>query len=179
MSYLNLADLAGLGYMGSAAACGKAPTLGPGEKSQCCPAVGWVVYDSSESEYGLCERARALAPSATPPSGGGSSSAGPLPTDPVARVEEMQRRIDERREKREEDRFERMKQEMQLRFVMGQMQKIQQQEAARIASERAREAARRRAEAKLRAERERRERNKKLMIGGAVAFVAARVFGVI
>jgi hypothetical protein len=170
------AGFLGLLGLGQTSQCGPAPGLGPGEKKQCCPGVGWVIYDSSESEYGICERAKA---------GGSSSSSAPSSSpastseDPMARVEEMRRRLDERREQREERDFERQKAEMQLRFIMGQMQSVQQKENARIRAKRAREAAIAAAKAKAEADRQRRERNKKLAIAGGIGLVAAKVLGFI
>lgn len=159
--------------------CGQEPETAAGEKKQCCPDVGWVVYDAGESEYGICERAQAA-------SGGSSassaSSAAVSSEDPFARVEAMRRELEAKRDAREEAEFERQKQELQLRFVMKQMQAIQQQEASRAAAEEAAkaakiaaDAARARADADARKADLQREQNKKLLIGGVVAIAAAKL----
>ena len=164
-----------LSGLGADSECGSVPQLQAGENKTCCPGIGWVIYDSSESPYGICERARAHTPSATKP----SSSSAPLSSDPIQRVEEMRQRIDARREAQDEERFQRTKQEMQLRFIMGQMNAIQAQEAAKLAAKQAAEAARLRAEAKRRADERKAKRNKRLLIGGVAAVFAARLLRVI
>jgi hypothetical protein len=72
MGLLTLNELSGLGQV----ACGPKPALGPGEKSMCCPELGWVIYDQNESGYALCERAAAQASGGDPgPSSGYASTA--------------------------------------------------------------------------------------------------------
>ena len=97
----------------------------------------------------------------------------------MARVEAMRQRINERRMAQEEERFERQKEEIKLRFIMGQMQAVQATESRRVQAKLSAEAARRKAKAKVIADRRRRETNKKLAIGGGIAVVAAKIMGFI
>lgn len=157
--------------------CGPAPELQPGEQAQCCPNVGWVVFSLGESQYGLCERARAAAGIAD--SSGSTASTDPLPTDPAARVAELQRRLDERRAAADETRFEQQKQEIQLRFVAGQMQAVQAQEAARQHAMAVAESTRLRAAAEDRQAKLQAEKTKQLLIVGVLGLAVAKVAGLL
>lgn len=156
----------GFSGLGEASECGPSPELAPGEQKKCCPDVGWVIFDSGESQYGLCRRA-----------GGGSDAPAALPGDPTARVEEMRRRINARRDEADERRHEAAKKELKLRFLASQMAAVRAKEAARVQS--LRDAATAKLQAKVKAKQaiERRERNKKLLIGGAVVALGAKLFG--
>jgi len=165
-----------LGALGQAD-CGTAPGLGPGENKVCCPKLGWVVYDSAESPYGICERAAAAGSGGG--GGGGSSSPAPASTGDAVldRVAALRRSIEERRNAREEQDFERQKQELQLRFVLGRMQAVQAAEQARVAAIEAGKAAERARRAKALADAARAKRDKKIATWGAVALVGAKLLG--
>jgi hypothetical protein len=161
MGLITLRDM-GLGGLGQAD-CGPKPGLGPGEKAVCCPGVGWVIYDQYESEFGICEKAKAYGGSS-----GGDDSDQPAPTD----IEGRRAAIERRREEMEERRFQ---QQLQLALLRGQMSRAQAaQQAVADKERRKREAEIAKIEA--RAELERREKNKKLMTMGALALAAAKVF---
>jgi hypothetical protein len=173
--------LYGLGGLGGEAAspCGTAPELQAGEKAQCCTNVGWVVFSPGENPYGLCERAAAAAGVAAAQDSGGSgaTSSDQLPSDPMARVAERQRRLDERRSASDEQRFEQQKQEIQLRFIAGRMQAITATENARLQAIAAAESARLRAAAEERRNKAAAEKTKQLLIVGVLGLAAAKVAG--
>ncbi len=162
MSYMSMSALGALGQTD----CGPAPGLGPGESKVCCPDLGWVIYDGVESSYGICERAAGTG-------SGGNGSSEPLPTDPVERIAVLRSQIDARRAAQEEADFERKKQEIQLRFMLGRMQAVQNQDQAQINAKLAAAAAAR----KAREDAARRERNKKLLLGGGAILAGAKIFG--
>lgn len=162
MSFLNLSQLGALGQ----SECGPAPGLGPGEEKVCCPELGWVVYDSSESPYGICERAAAQV------AGDAAQGAGPPTSDPLERVRRLRSELEEKRQQREEEAHQQRLQELQLRFVLGRMQSIQERAQAKVRAKEAAEAAR----IKAAAEAKRREQAKKVLGWGAAALAAAKLF---
>lgn len=153
-------------------ACGPKPGITANETAVCCPSIGWVIYDSLPFGTNACEAASG---GGSGSSGGGSSSGSDLPTDPDARVEELRRRIDERRASAEEREFEQRKTEIQLRFTLGRIQAIQAQEAAAARARASAEAARLKAEREAREQRERMELLKNLALGAGVVFLVSRV----
>lgn len=163
MGVLTLDQLTGLGQGGFANDCGPQPTTSIGETAVCCPNVGWVIYDLSESPYAICERAAALA------SGGGGGGADvPTSDDPI---EARRLALEARRMELEERQFQ---QQLQLALMRGQLSRAQAAQAAEEAKERAkRQAELAKIQAKLEAERQ--EKNKKLLTYGAFALAAAKV----
>lgn len=158
MGLLTISDLSGLGQT----ECGPKPGLGPGERAMCCPDLGWVIYDSSESGYALCERAAAKASGGSSGNGGGGS----LDDELAARRQAME----ERRIALEERQFQ---QRLQTVMLKAQLKRLA---AARAASPEA--VAERRAQAAARAkaaERAKAEKTKKALTYGAVALVAAKI----
>ncbi len=169
-----------LSGLGQASECGPAPSLSPTERSQCCPNVGWVIYDLGESEYGLCERAAAASSSGS----SSSSSSAALPSaassdDPFAAVEARRQALEERRIAADEAQFKALLQEAQLRRILGQAKALQQAEAAERAGI-ARAAADARAAKLAAADAVRRSAQAKQLLGiGAVAFVGAKILKLI
>ena len=113
---MNPRTLGGLASLGQFD-CGPRPELAFGEKAACCPRIGWVVFGAGESEYGICERAAALAagepePAYTlGPSEPEPEPAGPLPPLAASRarwaeIRARRRALEERREEAEEERHE-------------------------------------------------------------------------
>jgi hypothetical protein len=162
MGLLTVSDLTGLGEVNE---CGDQPALGPGEKSMCCPGIGWVIYDQSESEYALCERARAQAVG----SGSGVDTTGMSPLEKVrVKDEELAARraeIEERRAALEEATFQR---ELQLLPLRAALQARTREEQAKLAAQQAKRRARE--------ELERKERLQKYALLGAAAFAAYKLF---
>lgn len=174
MGLLTISDLSGLGQ---ASECGPKPGLGPGEKAQCCPDVGWVVYDQSESPYALCERAKAVATgeSAAPETAGSAleRSLQRIEAQRMAAEAELEARrqeIEERRAALEERRFQQQLQSalLKARLKATQAAKARSPEvlAAKAAAARAAAAA---AEARAAAER------RKNLTYAAVAALAAKL----
>ena len=168
MSFFEMSQLGALGN----SPCGPDPTPNPGETAVCCPNVGWVLFGSGEPQYGICERAEAQA---TGQSSGGTSI--PADASPMERVEAMRAALEERRNARDEEEHQRMLAEVQLRFVMGRMQAVQRSEQARVAAEAAAQAAAAKRRRDAEEKRLRDERNKKLLMAGAVGLVAAKFVG--
>lgn len=166
----------GLAGLGQTSECGPQPEIAAGEQARCCPGVGWVIYDSSESEIGLCDRARQQAGG-----GGASEPSSDLPgltEDPFGRVEALREKLETEREQLEEEQFEQQKRELQLRMLLGQMKAVRKAEAKRIEREQERERAREAAKAKIAREKRQAEQRKKWLIGSAIALGAAKVLGV-
>lgn len=157
-----IASMSGLGQIAADdSPCGPKPGLGPGEYAQCCPDLGWVIYDAYESSYGLCERARGSA------SGDDTTSD---PSSPLARVDELKRQIDARRAEFEDRQHQQKLAEMQLRMALTRMSAIEAQRQAQIQAEQAAEAARVKAAADAR----QREQTNKVLGWGAAALIAAK-----
>lgn len=126
MGLIPLNELSGLGQPG---ACGPKPELESGELSKCCPDIGWVIYDAMESEAGLCARASGEEDA------GPAIDTGPLPTDPMARVDEMRRRLEQRRESMEEKTHQQKIKEIKLRFSIQRAKRAKaERESATLAS---------------------------------------------
>jgi hypothetical protein len=174
MGLLNLYELAGLGQ---ASDCGPAPDLGPGERKMCCPDVGWVIYDQSESTYALCERAAGTSAPLPQPSATGSSAEAIL-AEAVARrrmaeaeLDARRREIEDRRMALEERQFQR---ELQMAMVRGQISKAQAKKAAKAAKVQAK----RQHELeviRLREEARKKEQTRKALTYGAIALAAAKM----
>lgn len=172
MGLLTLKDLSGLGQFPATADCGPAPGIGPGEKRICCPGLGWVIYTIGESQYGLCERARARMV--------GDAGMAPAPSGLIATVAAQQEAIqarklalEERREALEEQRFQEQVQELQLRMQLARVTGAQQAKAAKGAAKRRRETARLKAIVDAR----RRKQLLKAAGVGAVIYAAVKIFG--
>jgi hypothetical protein len=127
----------------------------------CCPELGWVIYDSSESGYALCERAMAKASGGSSGNGGGS-----LDDELAARRQAME----ERRIALEERQFQ---QRLQTVMLQAQLKRLA---AARAASPEG--VAQRRAEARARAaaaETARAAKTQKYLLYGGAALFAAKL----
>lgn len=172
MGLLTLNDLSGLGQVPATADCGPAPALGPGERRICCPDVGWVIYTIGESQYGLCERARAqIAGDAAAPAPSGDLIA--TVAAQQAAIQARKLALEERREALEEQRFQEQVQELQLRMQLAKVTAPERARAAKEAAERQREAARLRA---LSEERRRKQFLKAAGVGAAI-WAAVKIFG--
>lgn len=164
--------------LGQGSPCGPQPSLSSGERAQCCPELGWVIYDLTESEFGLCERAAAAS------AGGGAAPSAGIPSartaeDPFAAVEARRQALEERREAAEEARFQAMLQEAQLRRILSQAKSIQKAEAAERRAAQQAEIATRRAKLAA-AEARRRSAQAKQLIGwGLIAYVGAKALRLI
>ena len=157
MGLLTVSDLTGLGQ--TTLECGEKPGLGPGEKAMCCPGIGWVIYDASESEYALCERARGYM---------GTDSSGAVVSDDL---EARRAALEERRSALEEQRHQEAMETIKMRFALAQV------EAQKRAIEEAQSAERRRKIAKLEAEEtaRRQEKYTKVAIAAVLGYTAYRL----
>lgn len=165
MGLLTLHELAVFGQGDSQ--CGTQPTLSTGEQATCCPGVGWVVYDTSESPIGICSRA-AGGPSSTP--------SAELPAAPLARVEALRRQLEERREAFEAKRHQETLEQLQWRMAAGRVEAGQRAVAAREQAKRDAETAKLRAQREAREAAERAETQKKLLYGAGAALLAYLAF---
>jgi len=141
MGLLTINDFRMFGMGQDNSDCGAKPGTGPGEKAMCCPDIGWVVYDATESEYALCERASAQAGGAVADED--EYEAPPLsdPTSPMASVEAAAARLEAQRQELEARREALEEQRHQEAIEMLQLQaKIAQEEARRRAQEAKRQA---------------------------------------
>lgn len=167
MGLLTLHELAVFGQ-GTDTQCGTRPELSTGEQATCCPGVGWVIYDMSESPVGICTRA----------SGGdsGAPSAEPLPSAPLERVEALRRQIEEQREAFEARRHQETLEQLKWRMAAGRVEGAQRAAAAREQAKADAEMAKLRAEREAREKREAQELQKKLLYGAGAALLAYLAF---
>jgi len=182
MGLLTINDLSGLGEGSS---CGPKPGVGPGESTLCCPDLGWVIYDSSEPAYGLCERAAAKngsAASSSPSTGTGPGAGASQSQAELARYEaerrageaklEAQRKAVEKRRLALEDRlFQQRVQEVMLQARLKRA-KLARESTPEARAARAAAAAAASERAKARSE----AAAKKKLVYAALAAVAAKLF---
>jgi len=147
--------------------CGTQPTLSAGEQATCCPGVGWVVYDMSESPTGICQRASGDTAAPAPTT---------LPSAPLERVEALRRQLDERREAFEAKRHQETLEQLQWRMAAGRVEAQQRAVAARGQAKIDAENAKLRAQREAREAAERQETQKKLLGVGAALLVAYLAF---
>ena len=125
MSQLTITELkrflTGLGQ-DSSSPCGPQPATSIAERATCCPSVGWVVYDTSESSIGICERAAG--------GGGSSGSDSDASLSPSDRVLELERRLEERRAALEEKEFQSA---LETARIKAMVRSVDAAEAARTA----------------------------------------------
>jgi hypothetical protein len=144
----------------------------------CCPDIGWVIYDQSESTYALCERAAGGGAPPLPSSGTTGPSAEAILAEAVARrraaeaeLDARRREIEERRMELEERQFQR---ELQMAVVRGQISKAQAKKAAVAAQAQAK----RQHELnviRLQEEARKKEQTRKALTYGAIALAAAKM----
>lgn len=165
MGLLTLREL-GFGLGQADSVCGPAPDLELGEKSKCCPGVGWVIYDALESEIGLCRRAGGPGP---------SPAARPGEEEAAARREEFRAREAAREEKRLQHDLKMMYLQAQLQERRAVKARAAQAQAARAQAQAAIQA-KGIAKIKAAAAAKKAEQARKVVAWGAIALAAAKAF---